>query len=535
MDYLTNINLNKNELQNAVIQNLSVSPSNPKTGQIYFNTTDNLLYQYDGTSWVPVGADTYITSASFADDSTNSSSSPVKMTLTRNDASSSTVTGNIPKVSSTSAGVAPKGSSVSSQSQSTKFLREDGTWSAPSYTPNNYSDYVKKDGTTAMTGALNMGSHAITSVTDPTNAQDAATKNYVDTQLSGISDAMIFKGTVGKSGGAGTTSTIPTSGVRVGDTYKIIEEDKSISASASTTGSAVTAKIGDTIVATATTPKWTVIPSGDEPSGTVTSVATGSGLTGGPITSSGTISLDTAYGDTVNPYGSKTANYVLASPNGSAGTPSFRALVATDIPDLSTTYKTVQTAKDDPTADGNSTTFIATISQNTNGEITATKKSVNFSGYKTTQTAKTDPTASGTALNFIDSITQDANGEINATKKGITVDAQPTSESSNLITSGAVYAAIQTTVQGTVVVKSVTNPALTASSGMFTWSITADAALKNPNVIVNVYEVSTGTLVIVDIAVNQTTGAISITMNDTANAGSLSADTYKAVLMGVQL
>jgi len=46
--------------------------------------------------------------------------------------------------------------------------------------------------------------------------------------------------------------------------------------------------------------------------------------------------LPTAYGDTVNPYASKTANYVLASPNGSAGVPSFRALIAADIPSLST-------------------------------------------------------------------------------------------------------------------------------------------------------------------------------------------------------
>ena len=47
-----------------------------------------------------------------------------------------------------------------------------------------------------------------------------------------------------------------------------------------------------------------------------------------------TISLADAYGDTKNPYGSKTRNYVLAAPNGSAGNPSFRALVAADIPSL---------------------------------------------------------------------------------------------------------------------------------------------------------------------------------------------------------
>lgn len=47
-----------------------------------------------------------------------------------------------------------------------------------------------------------------------------------------------------------------------------------------------------------------------------------------------TISLADAYGDTKNPYGSKTANYILAAPNGSAGAPSFRALVSDDIPAL---------------------------------------------------------------------------------------------------------------------------------------------------------------------------------------------------------
>lgn len=37
---------------------------------------------------------------------------------------------------------------------------------------------------------------------------------------------------------------------------------------------------------------WVLVPSGDEPSGTVTNIATGSGLTGGPITTTGTISVD---------------------------------------------------------------------------------------------------------------------------------------------------------------------------------------------------------------------------------------------------
>ena len=66
------------------------------------------------------------------------------------------------------------------------------------------------------------------------------------------------------------------------------------------------------------------------------SLTIGTGLSGTSYNGSSavTIALDTAYGDTQNPYASKTANYVLAAPNGSAGAPTFRALVAADIPTL---------------------------------------------------------------------------------------------------------------------------------------------------------------------------------------------------------
>lgn len=53
--FLTDINLNKNELQNAVIQCLTAEPTSPETGQIYYNTTDKIMYQYNGTQWVAVG------------------------------------------------------------------------------------------------------------------------------------------------------------------------------------------------------------------------------------------------------------------------------------------------------------------------------------------------------------------------------------------------------------------------------------------------------------------------------------------------
>lgn len=49
---LTDLNLNQNELQNAVVQNLASAPSSPVAGQEYFNTTDKKKYIYTGTEWV---------------------------------------------------------------------------------------------------------------------------------------------------------------------------------------------------------------------------------------------------------------------------------------------------------------------------------------------------------------------------------------------------------------------------------------------------------------------------------------------------
>jgi len=43
MNFLTNINLNGNELQNVVIQNVATDPSNPKKGQLWFNTTEGVF------------------------------------------------------------------------------------------------------------------------------------------------------------------------------------------------------------------------------------------------------------------------------------------------------------------------------------------------------------------------------------------------------------------------------------------------------------------------------------------------------------
>src|SRR4030095_1952241 len=46
----------KNELRNAVVQNLGTAPAAPVKGLLYFNTADNTLYWYDGTQWIAAKA-----------------------------------------------------------------------------------------------------------------------------------------------------------------------------------------------------------------------------------------------------------------------------------------------------------------------------------------------------------------------------------------------------------------------------------------------------------------------------------------------
>ena len=55
MKFLTYCDLNKNELRNAVLQPLATAPESPRVGQIYFDTTDNSIKQYNGTAWTKAG------------------------------------------------------------------------------------------------------------------------------------------------------------------------------------------------------------------------------------------------------------------------------------------------------------------------------------------------------------------------------------------------------------------------------------------------------------------------------------------------
>ena len=139
----------------------------------------------------------------------------------------------------------------------------------------NGNSGVKKSGKTIVT---TLGSD------DTTLPTSKAVKAAIDA----LPEPMIFKGTLGTNG---TITSLPAAAAsNEGYTYKVITDG---------TYAQQSAKIGDVFISNGSS--WNLIPSGDEPSGTVTNIATGTGLTGGPITSSGTIShADTSSQESVS-------------------------------------------------------------------------------------------------------------------------------------------------------------------------------------------------------------------------------------------
>lgn len=117
---------------------------------------------------------------------------------------------------------------------------------------------------------------AVTLNADPSVALGAATKQYVDAQITSkiaASDAMVFKGTLGTDG---TVTAVPTTGVVKGDTYKVIT---------SGTWAGSVCKVGDLIIAMnsgsieATTANWAYVPSGNENETTIKYSTTTQNLT----------------------------------------------------------------------------------------------------------------------------------------------------------------------------------------------------------------------------------------------------------------
>ena len=246
---------------------------------------------------------------------------------------------------------------------------------------------VKEEGTTLTSGAKSLN-FVGSGITATTSGDDV---------------------TVTVASGSGTvTSVAATAGTGISVSGSPITTTGTLTITNSAPDQTVALTQGGTTTITGTYPSFT-ISSADQFQGTVTSV-TGTS----PVASSGgatpAISLASGYGDTLNPYASKTANFVLAAPDGSAGVPTFRAVVAADIPTLNqsttgsaatlTTGRTIEITGDlaytSPSFNGSAnvtaTGTLATVNANV-GSFTNASVTVNAKGLVT---AVSNGTAGGT-------------------------------------------------------------------------------------------------------------------------------------------
>ena len=187
--FLNNVNLNKNELQNAKIQALASAPSSPVEGQIYFNSTvgDKRIYVWNGSAWKTVSG-TFVN----ADIDAAAAIAYSKLNL-----SNSIVAGDITTGAVTS----------------DKIL--DGTITNVDI---NAAAAIAFEKLASPVSSFAFNSQKITGLADPTSAQDAATKAYVDAARSGLD--------VKASVRVATTENITLSGTQTIDGISVIAGDR---------------------------------------------------------------------------------------------------------------------------------------------------------------------------------------------------------------------------------------------------------------------------------------------------------------------
>ena len=208
--FLNNLDLNKNELRNAVVQVLSGAPSTPAVGQIYYDSTASTLkictaitpsvvfldLGKQGTvtsvgSTAPIqstGGTTPTISIDAASGSAAGSMSSSHYTLVNNATDANTASAIVKRDASGNFSAGTITATITGTVSS--FSNHDTDDLAEGDTNLYYTDTRVRanrlDQMSAPTSAVAFNSQKITGLADPTNAQDAATKAYVDAARSGL-------------------------------------------------------------------------------------------------------------------------------------------------------------------------------------------------------------------------------------------------------------------------------------------------------------------------------------------------------------
>ena len=199
INFLNTVDLNKNQLNNAAIQNLAVDPGTGVEGQIYFNTVDDALKIYAGGSWVEVGA------TSGVETFTNSSGTYVAFGTDNASAIGNVTVGTVDLT-------AVDGTSTAAD----RFLTKNNKWATIPF-----GDITDVNGGTYITTANSAGpvvtvNHDLTTRTDTTSAASPGygvsftAVDSVTTNSTGHVTALNLK-TVTLPASDNTTYTLPTS------------------------------------------------------------------------------------------------------------------------------------------------------------------------------------------------------------------------------------------------------------------------------------------------------------------------------------